>query len=187
VTVKKKLIVNCDGLCEPVNPAGVACYGFVVKQDEDTILYTEYGLVSSVKPFFPESNSNAAEYGSAIKAMEWLVKNGYAANNNNNDDDYQITLRGDCQLTIRKLKSTTYSSRAAAIIPLYDRAFKLRSRFGQDGITFEWVKREQNREADELAKKAYFWALKRYPKLQKRVRDHWATMLWLERTIYLDL
>ena len=184
MTVKKKLIVNCDGLCEPVNPAGIACYGFVVKEDKGTILYRDYGLVSSVKPFFPESNSNAAEFGSAIKAMEWLVKNGYAYNNGN----YQILLRGDCQLIMRKLKSINCSSRAAAIkSTLYDRAVMLRSKFGPDAIEFEWVNRNQNREADKLAKESYYWALRTYPKLQKRVREHWATMLWLDQMKFTDL
>jgi ribonuclease HI len=69
VTVKKKLFVNCDGLCEPVNPSGIACYGFVVKKEKDTVLYRGYGLVNSVKPFSPETNSNVAEYGSSIKYM----------------------------------------------------------------------------------------------------------------------
>lgn len=186
MTVKKKLFVNCDGLCEPVNPAGIACYGFVVKKEKDTVLYRGYGLVNSVKPFSPETNSNVAEYGSAIKAMEWLVENGYA---NNNDDDgggYEILVRGDCQLIMRKLTSINYSPRAARMSPMYDRALMLRSKFGPDSIRFEWVKRDENIEADELAKEGYYWALRKYPKLQKRVREHWAAMLWLEQIIHRD-
>jgi ribonuclease HI len=180
VTVKKKLFVNCDGLCEPVNPAGIACYGFVVKKEKDTVLYRDYGLVNSVKPFSSEADSNAAEYGSAIKAMEWLVENGYA----NDNGSYEILVRGDCKLIMRKLKSINYSPKAARMSPMYDQAVMLRSNFGPDSIRFEWVKRDQNREADELAKEAYFWALRKYPKLQKRVREHWATMLWLEQIIH---
>jgi ribonuclease HI len=180
VTVKKKLFVNCDGLCEPVNPGGLACYGFIVKKEKDTVLYRGYGLVNSVKPFSPETNSNVAEYGSVIKAMEWLVKNGYA----NDNGDYEILVRGDCQLITRKLNSVNYSPRAARMSPMYGRAIMLRSKFGSDGIRFEWVKRGQNMEADELAKEAYYWALRKYPKLQKRVREHWDTMLWLEQIIH---
>jgi hypothetical protein len=51
-------------------------------------------------------------------------------------------------------------------------------------MRFEWIKRDENREADELAKKAYYWALRKYPELRRRVREHWATMLWLEHVIY---
>ena len=182
MTVKKKVIINCDGLCEPVNPAGIACYGFVVKQEEDRVLYRGYGLVSSVKPFFPESNSDAAEYCSAIKAMEWLIKNGYADDNG----CYEILVRGDCELIMRKLKCINYSPRAARISPMYDRAIVLRSKFGPDGIRFEWIKRNQNREADKLAKKAYYLALRKYPRLRKRVREHWTAMLWLEQIVHTD-
>ena len=181
--MKKKLIVNCDGLCEPVNPAGIACYGFVVKQDKGKVLYADYGLVSSLKPFFPESNSNAAEYGSVIEAMKWLVKKGYIDNNG----DYQILIRGDCQVIMRKLNSINYSSRAAIINPLYDGAVRLRSMFSPDVLTFEWIKRDQNIVADKLAKEGYYWVLRKYPKLQKRVREHWVSMLWLEQMMYINV
>lgn len=173
------MFINFDGLCEPANPSGIACYGFVVKNEKVTVLHRGYGLVNSVRPFSPESNSNAAEYGSAIKAMEWLVENGYA----NDKCDYEILVRGDCQLIMRKLKSRDYSPRAARLGPMYDRAIMIRSRFAPDSMRFEWIKRDENREADELAKKAYYWALRNYPELRWRVREHWATMLWLEQVI----
>lgn len=176
------MFINFDGLCEPANPSGIACYGFVVKNEKVTVLHRGYGLVNSVRPFFPESNSNAAEYGSAIKAMEWLVENGYA----NDKCDYEILVRGDCQLIVRKLKSRDYSQRAARMGPMYDRAIMIRSRFAPDSMRFEWIKRDENREADELAKKAYYWALRNYPELRRRVREHWATMLWLEQVIYKE-
>ena len=169
-------------MCEPANPSGIACYGFVVKTEKATVLYRGYGLVNSVKPFSPESNSNAAEYDSAINAMEWLVENGYA----NDNDDYEILVRGDCQLIMRKLKNRDYSPRAARMSPMYDRAIMIRSKFPVDSLRFEWIKRDENREADELAKKAYYWALRKYPELRRRVREHWATMLWLEQVIYKE-
>jgi ribonuclease HI len=179
MTSKKKLFVNFDGLCEPANPAGIPCYGFVVKNEKVMVSYRGYGLVSSIKPFSPEANSNAAEFGSAIKAMEWLVENGYA-------NDNEILVRGDCQLITRKLKSRDYSPRAARMSPMYDRAIMLRSKFAPDSLRFGWVKRDENREADELAKEAYYWALRKYPELRRRVRQHWATMLWLEQMIHKE-
>lgn len=182
MTVKKKLFVNFDGLCEPANPAGIPCYGFVVKNENATVSYRGYGLVNSVKPFSPQANSNAAEYGSAIKAMEWLVENGYA----NDNDDYEILVRGDCQLIMRKLKSRDYSPRAARMSPMYDISIMLRSKFSPGSIRFEWVKRDENKEADELAKEAYYYALRKYPELRRRVRKHWATMLWLEQVIHKE-
>jgi ribonuclease HI len=181
MTAKKKLFVNFDGLCEPTNPAGIPCYGFVVKNENAKVSYREYGLVNSVKPFSSQANSNTAEYGSAIKAMKWLIENGYA---NDGVHDYEILLRGDCQLIMRKLKSKDYSPRAARMSPMYDIAIMLRSKFPTGSIRFEWVKRDENKEADKLAKEAYYYALRKYPKLRRRVRKHWATMLWLEQVIH---
>ncbi|MFL6324507.1 MAG: reverse transcriptase-like protein [Nitrososphaeraceae archaeon] len=180
MTARKKLLVNFDGLCEPTNPAGIPCYGFVVKNENTEVSYREFGLVDSVKPFSPEANSNTAEYDSAIRAMEWLIENGYG----NCNHDYQIIVRGDSQLITRKLKSDDYSPKGARINPLYDRAIMLRSKFARDTIRFEWVKRDDNREADDLAKKAYYWALRKYPCLQIRVKEHWTTLLWLEQIMH---
>ena len=182
MTSKKKIFVNFDGLCEPANPAGIPCYGFIVKNENATVSYREYGLVNSVIPFSPQANSNAAEYGSAIKAMEWLVENGYA----NDNEEYEILVRGDCQLIMRKLKSRDYSPRAARMSSMYDKAIMLRSKFVPDSTRFEWVKRDENKEADELAKEAYYWALRKYPALRRRVRMHWAAMLWLEQMIHKE-
>jgi ribonuclease HI len=182
MAARKKILVNFDGLCEPVNPAGIPCYGFLVENENALVPYREYGLVNLVKPFSPEANSNTAEYGSAIRAMEWLIENGYASCNH----DYQIIIRGDSQLIIRKLKSYDYSPRAARVNRLYDRAIMLRSKFAHDTIRFEWVKREDNSGADDLSKKAYYWALKKYPCLQRRVKEHWTTMLRLEQMIYKE-
>ena len=180
MTSRRKLFVNFDGLCEPTNPAGIPCYGFIVKNEQATLSYSEYGLVPSVKPFSPQANSNTAEYGSAIRAMEWLVQKGCT----NGNADYEILLRGDSQLIMRKLKSSDYTPRAARISSLYDKAIVLRSKFAPDNIRFEWIKRDENREADKLAKEAYYWALRKYPKLRAMVREHWATMLWLEQIIH---
>jgi ribonuclease HI len=180
MTVNKKLFVNFDGLCQPANPAGIPCYGFIVKDETATELYRSFGIVNSVRPFSPESNSNSAEYGGAIKAMGWLVENGYA----NHHGDCEILVRGDCELITRKLKNRAYSSRAARLNPLYDMAVMLRSKFDPDSIRFEWIKRDQNKEADDLAKEAYYWALRKYPELRRKVREHWATILWLEQMMH---
>src|ERR671919_636644 len=134
MTARRKLFVNFDGLCEPANPAGIPCYGFVVTDELATLSYREYGLVDLVQPFSPQANSNTAEYGSAIRAMEWLLQNGYAP----------------------------------------------------DSLKSEWIKRDENREADKLAKEAYYWALRKYPTLRSRVRKHWATMLWLEQVLHKE-
>lgn len=55
--------VYFDGLCQPVNPGGIACYAFIVKNGENTI-YPEYGFVAR------DSTNNVAEYAALIKALK---------------------------------------------------------------------------------------------------------------------
>lgn len=176
--VSKKLIVNFDGLCEPTNPAGIACYGFLVKHcdTDNNVLHRGYGLVGGIEHFSSAINNNIAEYAAAIMAMKWLSDNGYA------DVDNEVILRGDSQLIIRKLKSVNYSRRAAKVTSFYDKAIAERSKF--TNIKFEWIKRDYNKEADELAKRAYNEALRDHPVLRRKVREHWVTMLWLEQRMY---
>ncbi len=54
MAARKKVLVNFDGLCEPANPAGIPCYGFLVKDENAPVPYREYGLVNLVA-FFPRS------------------------------------------------------------------------------------------------------------------------------------
>ena len=185
---KKNLIVNFDGLCEPINPAGIACYGFIVKDDSDRTLYRGYGLLVEVEPFSNAVNNNVAEYGAAIKAMEWLAENGYGNSDSKNEEGryIEITMRGDSQLIIRKLKSASYTKRAAKLNSMYNRAIAMRSKFADVNIGFEWVKRDYNKEADDLAKRAYYQTLRRYPILKRKVRAHWVAMLWLEEKMHHD-
>ena len=70
--------VYFDGLCQPYNPGGIACYAFVIltKKGHE---HSEYGLAA--EPFSDSATNNVAEYTGIIKALEWLLeKNNY--NNN---------------------------------------------------------------------------------------------------------
>ena len=185
---KKNLIVNFDGLCEPINPAGIACYGFIVKDDWGKTLHRDCGLIIDVPPFSSAVNNNVAEYGAAIKAMEWLAENGYGNSDGKNEKNryIEITMRGDSQLIIRKLRSASYSKRAAKLTSMYNRAIAMRSKFADVNIRFEWVRRDYNKEADDLAKRAYYQTLRRYPILKRKVRAHWVAMLWLEEKMHHD-
>jgi hypothetical protein len=67
---EKEIQVYFDGLCQPVNPGGTACFAFIVKKD-DNIIHSEYGLAAH------NSTNNVAEYTGIIKALEWLITNNY--------------------------------------------------------------------------------------------------------------
>ena len=137
----RRLLVYFDGLCEPVNPGGVATYGFVVK-DGNSVVCEGKGLVG-VGARVEVATNNVAEYTALIKALECLSERGL--------EGEKLLIRGDSQLVIRQLKGE-YKVRSERIKPLYERAKELLSRFDAE---LEWVPREKNAEADELSRKAF--------------------------------
>src|SRR5207245_1562514 len=66
------LIVYFDGLCEPINPGGVATYGYVVHEGGRRL--------KEGRDFLAEgrgASNNLAEYAGLVAALEWLLANGY--------------------------------------------------------------------------------------------------------------
>jgi ribonuclease HI len=129
----RNIQVYFDGLCQPCNPGGIACYAFIVLKEEDTI-HSQYGLAAY------DSTNNVAEYTGVIRALEWLLKNNYKNEN--------IVVRGDSRLVINQVKRK-FKVKAPKIIPLYRGVMSLISKF--NNIQFEWIPREQNTEADRLS------------------------------------
>jgi ribonuclease HI len=148
--------VYFDGLCQPINPGGIACYAFLVKS-KGKIIYSEYGLAG--EPFSNESTNNVAEYVALVRALEWLIQN--------NLHSERIEIRSDSQLVVNQLIGY-YKVRAKRIIPLYTKVMQLKSVFHD--VQIQWVPREKNREADILTNKAYNKALKEKPEYFARVK-----------------
>lgn len=132
--------VNFDGLCQPVNPGGVACYGFLIKSDGKTI-YKERGI--AVEPFSKGATNNVAEYTALVKALEWLVTNRC--------ESESVRVKGDSNLVISQMRGN-FRVKNKAIIPLFQKAALLKNKFAD--ITFQWVPREENKEADRLDRKS---------------------------------
>ena len=146
----KMLVMNFDGLCEPINPKGIACYGFVIYKNGEKI-HEEGGFVGAGM-FGDDVSNNVAEYTALIKGLEWLIRNGMT--------DDEVIVYGDSRLIIYQLNNH-YAVRAYRIIPLYERVQKLIPLFKK--IIFKWIPREENVEADRLSRKAY----------NEFVRVHW--------------
>ena len=138
-----------DGLCQPINPGGIACYAFVVKSDGKTI-YSDYGLAT--EPFSRDSTNNVAEYTGLAKALEWLVENNLISD--------KVEINSDSQLIVNHLRGL-YKVKAKRIIPLYQKVLVLKSKFHD--LQIHWVPREGNKEADMLTNEAYNRALQENP------------------------
>jgi ribonuclease HI len=138
-----------DGLCQPINPGGIACYAFVAKSDGKTI-YSDYGLAT--EPFSRDSTNNVAEYTGLAKALEWLIENNLISD--------KVEINSDSQLIVNHLRGL-YKVKAKRIIPLYQKVLVLKSKFHD--LQIHWVPREENKEADMLTNEAYNRALQENP------------------------
>ena len=146
--------VYFDGLCQPVNPGGIACYAFIVKRD-GKLIHSDYGIAA--EPFSEDATNNVAEYTALAKALEWLVTN--------NLNSEKVEVKSDSQLVVNQLAGE-YKIKAKRIIPLYKKILLLKKNFRD--IEVKWIPREQNKEADGLTNKAYNKALQDNPELLDR-------------------
>jgi len=161
--VGEKWTLNGDGACEPINPQGIATYGFVLKKAGQVV---KEGRGLAADPGSAQATNNVAEYTSFLKGMEAakeLVPKG---------DTLEIL--GDSQLAIRQLTGE-YNVNAPTIAPLYQKAMlKLHDlRMAGIGIALRWIPREENAEADKLSKLAVEDAKKADPEILKKCIFSW--------------
>ena len=176
----QKIEVYFDGLCQPYNPGGIACYAFVIKKygynnnDDETCvgqtIYSQYGLAA--EPFTNDASNNVAEYMGIIKALEWLLLLPQL-----NGDNSKIIVRGDSKLVVYQIKGK-YKVKASRIVPLHETVMSIISKFKV--LNIEWVPREQNMDADRLSNKAYQEFLENNPALRERISEHLASDEQLE-------
>lgn len=133
------VFLYCDGLCEPTNPGGTACYGWVAYRGGERL-----GQGKGVVCSGPGATNNVAEYSAVIAGLEWLLSQGLAGE--------EVVVRSDSELCISQL-SGRYAVRSERLWPLYRRARGFIPRFKK--VRFEWVPRFRNAEADRLSREAY--------------------------------
>lgn len=164
---KTEILGYFDGLCQPINPSGIATYGFVlyIKNHKDKILISQQkGLVG--KPFSSEISNNIAEYVGAIKLLQWLnIKKIYT--------NLKITVKGDSQLVIYQIMDK-YKVKSEKLKILYNTVKKISDSFRN--LKFEWIPRENNQVADSLSNDAYIRYLeKNYDTLSYKIWKYFAT------------
>jgi ribonuclease HI len=138
-TILPKMVqVHFDGACQPPRGGGIAAYGFTV---EGAGLDHE-GRGLAVRPWSPQATNNVAEYTAAIRALEWLVGQGYTGS---------VLVLGDSELVIKQMNGE-YEVRAEHLKAYHARLGQLSAKFGE--VKFVWIPREDNQRADELSKLA---------------------------------
>ena len=156
--MKEIAIVRFLGQCLPRNPAGIACYAYIIRNKEGHLLQEACGLAA--EPNSPSSTNSVASYTGLIKALEWLTKKGYT--------NEIIKVYGNSKLVIsqineRELTSNNNNNNTISknTLPLYAKVMKLKSKFYY--ISFELTDDNDNshiddKEVEELSILAYMEA-----------------------------
>ncbi len=123
------VIIHIDGASRG-NPGPAAC-GVIVRNGKGEVL-------AKVGRFLGHTTNNLAEYQALLVALNHSLKEGY----------YRIEVFSDSELLTRQINGQ-YKVKNSNLLPLYMRAQELISQFDKFSITH--VKRENNRDADQLA------------------------------------
>jgi ribonuclease HI len=145
--MKEVVTVRFLGQCLPRNPGGIACYAYIIRNKEGRLLHESCGLAA--EPNSQSSTNNVATYTALIKALEWLIKNGYS-----NDI---IKVYGNSKLVISQINegevaairsiSTNENNISKNTLPLYTKVMKLKSKFYY--ISFELNNDNDSRHVDD--------------------------------------
>ncbi|MCJ7443920.1 MAG: ribonuclease HI family protein [Methanotrichaceae archaeon] len=131
------ITVYFDGLCQPINPGGVATYGFLV-YDEEELIHCGYGVVGEGKGM----TNNVAEYEGLRAAIIWFKGKSI---------EEKIEIKGDSMLVLNQMlgKWKVRSETSKKYVPEIMKLLK------NMDVSFIWIKREENEDADELSRIAY--------------------------------
>lgn len=131
------MIIFADGLCEPKNPGGCGCWGWVAVRPDGSEAATGYGAIGADK----DMTNNKAEYTAVWKALRWAIDNGIRG----------FILRTDSQLVQKQV----CGEHACHKPLLADLCEQVRQLLRETGGKIEWIPREANARADALAREAY--------------------------------
>lgn len=137
-TLSGPVRVHFDGACETLRGRRIATYGYHL--EGGGFLHEDAGL--AVAPDSDWATNNVAEYSAAIRALDWLDRQGYVG---------EVVLYGDSELVVRQMNGE-YEVRAEHLKAYHDHLAQLAGRFAHS--EFHWIPREENTRADALSKQA---------------------------------
>ncbi len=131
------ITVYFDGLCYPKNPCGVAAFGYLVLRNGQ-VVHKGFRAVGEGRGM----TNNVAEYEGLMAAAQWIADEGI---------EEKIVIKGDSQLVIKQMNGEwkVNSATSKKYVPKIKKLLE-----GKD-VSFVWVPREENAEADGLSRLAY--------------------------------
>jgi len=132
-----------DGLCQPKNPGGYACGGWVI-DPHSAVPQLVTGLVGGA--FYCRGDgatNNVAEYNAALDTLAALLATGYHD---------PVVLHGDSQIVVHQFNGV-FKCRDVKLQPLLAQLRQRADLFSS--FEMVWVPRENNEAADEQSRLAY--------------------------------
>ena len=130
-----RTVVFIDGLAEPTNP-GTGTYGYVIYRGDKKV-EEDCGLAGR------NVTNNFAEYRALVMALKSLKSKGWVVD---------VTIRSDSRLLVGQM-SQRWKVKGGGYIQEYKAARDIAAEF--PSLAFEWIPRDQNKEADLLSRIAY--------------------------------
>jgi ribonuclease HI len=157
--MKEVVTVRFLGQCLPRNPGGTACYAYIIRNKEGYLLHESCGLAA--EPNSPSSTNNVANYTALIRALEWLIKNGYRNDFIKVYANSKLVISQINEGEVAAIRRSNKNNISKNILPLYMKVMKLKSKFYY--ISFELNNDNDNRhiddkEVEELSLLAYLEA-----------------------------
>ena len=121
-----------------MNPGGTATYGYTVRNETDVV--RRFGVVGHG----PKMSNNVAEYAALCEALTFLVSKKLIT--------IPTEVRSDSRLLVNQMNGH-WKVRRGLYVKKYLEAKDLVGQF--ERITFKWISREDNGEADALSREAY--------------------------------
>lgn len=112
---------------------------FLIKDSDNNIL--EQSVIANNETF----TSNMGEFCAVLEAVKSLIELKLV--------DKPITIYTDSKLVVEQLNNN-FVCRSPKLIPFRDEIWKLTELFNSY-VTFKWIPREQNQEADSLSRTLY--------------------------------
>ena len=119
------------------NPGKAGC-GALINENSHT---SQNKTIWKGNKYLGNTTNNVAEYNGLILGLEQASKLGIK----------ELIIKGDSKLVIEQMKGN-YKVNAPHLIPLYKRAKELEPA----SVTYEYIPRKQNGEADQLANDAIY-------------------------------
>ncbi|MEM1538313.1 MAG: ribonuclease HI [Candidatus Nezhaarchaeales archaeon] len=133
------ITVYIDGLCEPYNPYGVATFGFCIYKDGE-----KASVGSGVVGEGLGMSNNVAEYTALYRALTEILNRGW--------ENEEVTVKSDSKLLVNQMNGL-WRARGGLYYETFLKTLKLTRKFHK--ISFVWIPREENKEADSLSRQAY--------------------------------